>query len=251
MPARVDTNQLAPLYEPQVSPPNDGRSRVNRHLHLRRATDAIWDFGLFAFSRRSRDHYGGCRAQFIESRLERLEYAYRRGLSHLQLVQEQDDLISPLGDVYTAASQLGGLTPFGAESIRECNRLCILVGLAHGSYDMVPAAFKVANQPLIISHAGTVNDARGKSLSADLRKRRVGIDTDTDLTASFVLPYTDKIWPDQNAGFFYAVLGKMLKQGFAFCAGRNFQNWWGQLRSCFCPGYRVSHPSSIRVPSKF
>ena len=43
----------------------------------------------------------------------------------------------------------------------------------------------------------------------------VGIGTDTDLTASYVLPYSNKIWPDQNAGLFYAVAGEMLKQGFA------------------------------------
>jgi membrane dipeptidase len=43
----------------------------------------------------------------------------------------------------------------------------------------------------------------------------VGIGTDTDLTASYVLPYTNKIWPDENGGFFYAVAGEMLKQGFA------------------------------------
>jgi membrane dipeptidase len=42
----------------------------------------------------------------------------------------------------------------------------------------------------------------------------VGIGTDTDLTASYVLPYTNQIWPDENGGFFYAVAGEMLKQGF-------------------------------------
>jgi hypothetical protein len=28
-----------------------------------------------------------------------------------------------------------------------------------------------------------------------------------------VLPYTNKIWPDENGGFFYALVGEMLKQG--------------------------------------
>ena len=42
----------------------------------------------------------------------------------------------------------------------------------------------------------------------------VGIGTDTDLTSSYVLPFTNKIWPDENGGFFYAVVGEMLKQGF-------------------------------------
>jgi membrane dipeptidase len=42
----------------------------------------------------------------------------------------------------------------------------------------------------------------------------VGIGTDTDLTSSYALPYTNKIWADENGGFFYAVAGEMLKQGF-------------------------------------
>lgn len=42
----------------------------------------------------------------------------------------------------------------------------------------------------------------------------VGIGTDTDLTASYVLPYSNKIWPDEKGGFFYTVAGEMLKQGF-------------------------------------
>ncbi len=32
----------------------------------------------------------------------------------LQPVHELDDAVAPLGDVYTAAPHLGGLTPFGA-----------------------------------------------------------------------------------------------------------------------------------------
>jgi membrane dipeptidase len=42
----------------------------------------------------------------------------------------------------------------------------------------------------------------------------VGVGTDTSLAASNVLPYTNKIWPDQNRGFFFAITGEMLKQGF-------------------------------------
>jgi len=42
----------------------------------------------------------------------------------------------------------------------------------------------------------------------------VGIGTDKDLTSSYVLPFTNKIWPDENGGFFYAVAGEMLKQSF-------------------------------------
>jgi membrane dipeptidase len=42
----------------------------------------------------------------------------------------------------------------------------------------------------------------------------VGIGTDSDITSSNILPYTNQIWADQGAGFFHAVAGEMLKQGF-------------------------------------
>jgi membrane dipeptidase len=197
-------------------------------------------------------------AQFIEGRLERIEEAYQRGVRHLQLVHEQDDRVSPLGDVYTAPAHLGGLTPFGAQVIKECNRLGIVVDLAHGTYETVTRALKVATQPLIISHTGLSRDAGKSTPSADMRRRlttkeharevadaggvlgvwwrlvgtteeyvagirdmvdavgvdHVGIGTDTDLMSSNMLPYTNKIWPGQNSGFFYAVAGEMLNQGF-------------------------------------
>ena len=197
-------------------------------------------------------------AQFIEGRLERVEEAYKRGLRHLQLVHEQDDIVSPLGDVYTAPAHLGGLTSFGAQVIKECNRLGIVVDLAHGTSETVMGALKAATQPFIISHTGVIGEAGKGNATADMQRRliskeiarevadagcvigvwwrlvsttkeyvtairkmvevvgvdHVGIGSDTDLTASYVLPYTNKIWPDENGGFFYAVAGEMLKQGF-------------------------------------
>ena len=196
-------------------------------------------------------------AQFIEGRLERVEESYKRGLRHLQFLHEQDDAVAPMGDVYTApAEHLGGLTSFGAQVIKECNRLGIVVDLAHGTSDTVIAALKVATQPMLVSHTGLIPEA--EQANADMQRRliakdvakevakaggvmgvwwrladsvkdhvagirrmvdaigvdHVGIGTDTNLTSSNSLPYTNKIWPDQNGGYFYAIAGEMLKQGF-------------------------------------
>jgi membrane dipeptidase len=46
----------------------------------------------------------------------------------------------------------GGLTDFGAEVIRICNRLGIVVDTAHGTYDLVKRAADVTNKPLVLSH---------------------------------------------------------------------------------------------------
>ena len=93
----------------------------------------------------------GC--HFLEGHLERVEEAYKRGVRHLGLVHDSDASI-PLGDVYTNPPAFGGLTAFGADVIKECNRLGILVDLAHASADTVVAAMKVAAHPVLISHTG-------------------------------------------------------------------------------------------------
>jgi membrane dipeptidase len=91
-------------------------------------------------------------AHFIEGRLGRVEEAYKRGVRRLQLLHERDDMVSPLGDTNTTPAHLGGLTAFGAEVVKECNRLGIVVDLAHASHETVLGALKVATQPVIVSH---------------------------------------------------------------------------------------------------
>lgn len=91
-------------------------------------------------------------AQFLEGRIERVEEVYKRGLRNLQLVHERDALIKPLADVYTRAAQFGGLTDFGAEVVKECNRLGIVIDLTHMSYDAVKAALRISTQPMLFSH---------------------------------------------------------------------------------------------------
>ncbi len=91
-------------------------------------------------------------AQFLEGRIERLDEAYKRGLRNLQLVHERDDKVKPLSDLYSRAPQYGGLTAFGAEVIKTCNRLGIVVDLTHMSYEAVKAALTVSTHPMIFSH---------------------------------------------------------------------------------------------------
>jgi membrane dipeptidase len=92
-------------------------------------------------------------SHFLEGKLDRVGAAYSRGLRHLGLLHDSDASV-PLGDVYTHPPAFGGLTPFGADVIRECNRLGILVDLAHASNDTIDAALKIAAHPVLISHTG-------------------------------------------------------------------------------------------------
>ena len=198
-------------------------------------------------------------SQFIEGRLDRVGEVYKRGLRHLQLLHMRDDMVSPLGDVNTVPAHLGGLTAFGAQVVKECNRLGILVDLAHASHETVLGALKVATQPFIVSHTSLDSHASGEpkmvammmphliseehakvvadaggvvgvwtKLADSLRDfvesikamvdaigiDHVGIGTDTDLLSSRVGQGTNKAYPDMDGGFFPAVVGEMLRQGF-------------------------------------
>lgn len=93
----------------------------------------------------------GC--HFLEGKIERVEVAYDSGLRHLGLLHDSDANV-PLGDVYTNPPKFGGLTPFGAEVIKECLRLRILIDLAHASNDTINAALKLTDKPVLISHTG-------------------------------------------------------------------------------------------------
>ena len=93
----------------------------------------------------------GC--HFLQGHLERVEEAYKRGLRHLGLLHDSDATV-PLGDVYTNPSRFGGLTAFGTDVIKECNRLGMLIDLAHANVQTTEAALKVTARPVIISHTG-------------------------------------------------------------------------------------------------
>lgn len=86
---------------------------------------------------------------FLETKLERLEEAHKRGIRHLQLVHYTPN---DIGDFQTGAITHQGLTSFGAEVIRACHRLGFVCDVAHATEDTVKQAVKVASKPLLLSH---------------------------------------------------------------------------------------------------
>jgi len=77
---------------------------------------------------------------------------------------------SELGDQQTEDAKWGGLSPLGADTIRECNRLGIVVDVAHGTFKLVEQAANVSAVPFILSH--------------------------TSLTTTALQPYTRQISPE-------------------------------------------------------
>jgi len=86
---------------------------------------------------------------FLEGKLERLEESYRRGVRTMQLVHYTPN---DIGDFQTGAVTHHGLTPFGADVIRACHRLGVVVDVAHATGDTVKHAVKVSTRPLLLSH---------------------------------------------------------------------------------------------------
>jgi len=108
---------------------------------------------------------------FLEGHLERLEESHKRGVRHVQLVHYTPN---DIGDFQTGAVTHNGLTPFGADVIRACNRLGLVVDVAHGTADMVKQALKVTSKPVLLSHTALEgskamgsNQLAGRQVSRD------------------------------------------------------------------------------------
>lgn len=87
---------------------------------------------------------------FLEGKPERVDEAHERWqLRHLQLTHYRPN---ELGDIQTEPSVHGGLTEAGAEVIRRCNRIGVVVDVAHGTYELVKRAAAVTTKPLVLSH---------------------------------------------------------------------------------------------------
>ncbi len=89
-------------------------------------------------------------ANFLEGKLERVAQAHALGVRHMQLVHF---IQSPLGDHQTANPQHGGLTALGISVVRECQRLGIVVDLAHGTANLVDGALDACDAVPVWSHS--------------------------------------------------------------------------------------------------
>ena len=87
---------------------------------------------------------------FLERKLERLEVSYQRGVRTMQLVHYTPNDIGDFQEQGMVTHH--GLTAFGAEVIRACHTLGVVVDVAHGTEDMVKQALQVATKPLLLSH---------------------------------------------------------------------------------------------------
>lgn len=88
-------------------------------------------------------------ADFLAGDLGNVRKAFDDGVRSITLVHYRPNEV---GDIQTAPPIWAGLPPFGADVIREMNRLGMVVDLAHASEDTAAAALSVSSVPVMCSH---------------------------------------------------------------------------------------------------
>ncbi|HOY79953.1 MAG TPA: membrane dipeptidase [Hyphomonadaceae bacterium] len=116
-------------------------------------------------------------ADFLDGDLANVRKAFDDGVRSITLVHYRPNEV---GDIQTAPPLWAGLPPFGANVVREMNRLGMVVDLAHASENTAAAALAVSRVPVMCSH--THVNGRGaehpRFISMDLAKeigRRGGV----------------------------------------------------------------------------
>jgi membrane dipeptidase len=114
-------------------------------------------------------------ADFLDGALSRLEDAYHR--HHLRQLQLTHYRVNALGDIQTAPAVHDGLTAFGADVVRACNRLGIVVDVAHGPLALVKRAAAASTRPLVLSHTSVTPQPAARSRQISPEHARVVAET--------------------------------------------------------------------------
>jgi membrane dipeptidase len=144
-------------------------------------------------------------ATFVDDGIEHVRVAYDLGVRHIQLVHF---IANPIGDMQTEPAKHNGLTDLGAKVVAECNRLGILIDLAHCTDRAVEQALELSKTPVVWSHSSVQGwrsflpfggSWRARQLSVTMAKRiaarggvvglwALGADVGTSVTS-----YTDRM----------------------------------------------------------
>lgn len=113
-------------------------------------------------------------ASFVESDLSGLEVAHDLGIRHIQLVHY---IGNPLADFQTEEPRHNGLTGLGREVVQECNRLGILVDLAHCTEAAVMQALAASKVPMVWSHSSVTRRGKPHWTMGVGRARQLSLET--------------------------------------------------------------------------
>jgi membrane dipeptidase len=96
-------------------------------------------------------------ASFLDDDLGQVQAAYDLGVRHIQLVHY---IRNAIGDFQTERPEHNGLSDFGKKAVEECNRLGVLVDLAHCSEAAVSQALAISKVPMVWSHSSVTSDRK-------------------------------------------------------------------------------------------
>lgn len=119
-------------------------------------------------------------ASFLDDGIDGLNLAYEHGVRHLQLVHYVRNRI---GDFQTEKPELGGLSDLGKEVVAACNRLGILVDLAHCTPEAVRQALAISTRPMVWSHSSIASSGRPHWKLTPWRARQLSLDDAKALAA--------------------------------------------------------------------
>lgn len=105
--------------------------------------------------------------------LDQVQRFHDRGVRLLQLVHFR---ANEIGHVQTYPYSPGGLREFGAEVIREANRLGMLLDLAHANTRTIREAIEVSGDPMLFSHTGAAAIHEGDRYLEDDEIRMIAED---------------------------------------------------------------------------
>jgi membrane dipeptidase len=112
-------------------------------------------------------------ANFLDNDLGQLQAAYDEGVRHIQLVHYTRNAI---GDIQTERPEHSGLSVFGKKIVEECNRLGILVDLAHSTSTVVDQALAVSKAPMVWSHSSVTKSGKPFYMLPVLQARQLSLD---------------------------------------------------------------------------
>ena len=112
-------------------------------------------------------------ATFIENDAGHVKAAFDLGIRHLQLVHY---ISNPIGDFQTEPPQHNGLSQLGRQVVSECNRLGILIDLAHCTEATTRAALAASRVPVVWSHGSVTRQPLAPASAAIWRRRQLSLE---------------------------------------------------------------------------
>lgn len=113
-------------------------------------------------------------ATFLDEDPKLLGWAYEQGVRHIQLVHY---IRNDIGDFQTEKPDHNGLTEMGSTIVKECNRLGILIDLAHATDTVVNQVLDLSSVPVVWSHSSIARNGKPNWMLPAVQARQLDLKT--------------------------------------------------------------------------